>query len=124
MQAVVKTPHIKVNIEGDIPENLLKVLKEDFGNKLKLINNPDEEIINAFETDWYKDIKKKMKPGDYIRIDRQNKNLTQAELGKLIVNTSRQYISDIENGRRVVSLKLAKELAKIFDRSFERYLVV
>ena len=124
MQAVVKTLHIKVNIEGDIPENLLKVLKEDFGNKLKLINNPDEEIINAFETDWYKDIKKKMKPGDYIRIDRQNKNLTQAELGKLIVNTSRQYISDIENGRRAVSLKFAKELAKIFDRPIERYLLL
>ncbi len=122
MQAVVKTPHIKVNIEGEIPENLLKVLKENFGNKLKIIDNPDEEVIDAFETDWYKDIKKKMKPSDYIRIDRQNKNLTQAELGKLIGNTSRQYISDIEKGKRVVSLKLAKELAKVFDRPVERYI--
>ena len=33
MQAHVKTPHIKSEIEGEIPPNVLSVLKEVYGKK-------------------------------------------------------------------------------------------
>ena len=37
--------------------------------------------MNFFETDWYRDIKSKMTPGDNLRIYRENRDLTQAKLG-------------------------------------------
>ena len=39
MQAHVKTPHIKIDIEGDIPSKIIIVLKELYGKKVKLIKN-------------------------------------------------------------------------------------
>ena len=38
MQAVVKTPHIKINVQGDvIPAKLIFLLKEEYGNKVKFV---------------------------------------------------------------------------------------
>jgi hypothetical protein len=49
MQVHVKTPCIKINIEGSISKKLLKVLKEDYGNKLIV---EDDEWVLATETEW------------------------------------------------------------------------
>ena len=37
--------------------------------------------MNIFETDWYRDIKSKIIPGDTLRIYRQNHNMTQVGIG-------------------------------------------
>jgi len=47
MQAVVKTPRIKINIRGDIPKKILSVLREEYGEKIKL----SEDIIYRTHTD-------------------------------------------------------------------------
>ncbi|MBN1761036.1 MAG: helix-turn-helix domain-containing protein, partial [Chitinispirillaceae bacterium] len=65
-------------------------------------DNDDEELVDFFETDFYKDFKKRMKPGDYVRMYRENLSLTQAALGKK-VGMSRAYICDVEHGRRAIS---------------------
>ncbi len=121
MQAVVKTPLIDINIKGTIPKNLLKVLKEDFGNKLKLIDNPEEELVDVFETSWYKDISKKRKPGDAMRTYRENADMTQEELGKKLGGVARQIISNMEKGSRAISLKTAKKLSKLFNVPVDRF---
>jgi DNA-binding XRE family transcriptional regulator len=121
MQAVVKTPHIDINIKGNIPENLLKVLKEDYGKKLKIIENPDDELVDIFETDWYKDISKERKPGDALRTYRENANMTQEELGKKLGGVARQIVSNMERGSRTISLKTAKKLAKLFNVPVDRF---
>ena len=121
MQVVVKTPHININIKGEIPKNLLKVLKEDYGNKLKLIEDPDDEFIDVFETDWYKDIKNKRNPGDAMRIYRENHDMTQEKLGEKLGGVSRQIISNMERGTRSISLKTAKKLAELFDVPVDRF---
>ena len=58
MRAVVKTPDIEINIEGEIPEKVLKALNEEYGNKLQIIEELDKHSslanINA-------------RPGDVIR---------------------------------------------------------
>ncbi len=59
-------PHIKIDIEGDIPDKLI-----------------EEETVDIFETEFYKDTKARTTPGDNLKIYRQNKGLTQKELGKL-----------------------------------------
>ena len=122
MLAVVKTPHIEINIKGEIPEKLISVLEEEYGQDVEISEEDDEELVNIFETDWYKDIKARMLPGDNIRIYRENFGFTQTELGKRLGNISRQYISNMERGTRNISLKMAKKLAKIFDVSPEKFI--
>jgi len=38
-----------------------------------------------------------------------------------ILEKSRQYVFDLEHGRRSVSLNAAKKLSEVFDRSVDRY---
>jgi DNA-binding XRE family transcriptional regulator len=122
MLAVVKTPHIEINIKGDIPEKLISVLEEEYGQDVEISTEDDEELVNIFETDWYRDIKAQMIPGDYIRIYRENYGFTQTELGKRLGNIPRQHISNLERGSRNISLKMAKKLAKIFNVSPEKFI--
>ncbi len=121
MQAVVKMPHIKINIEGDIPENLISVLKEDFGDNVLITEDPDDEYIDVFETKWYKKIKEKTSPGDSIKIYRELHNMTQKELGEKLGEMPRQTISNMECGLRSISLKTAKKLADLFDVPVDRF---
>ena len=78
--------------------------------------------MNIFETNWYRDIKSKIIPGDNLRIYRQNHNMTQAELGQKLGNIPRQHISNMERGLRTISLKNARKLAAIFDVSPEKFI--
>ncbi len=118
MQVHVKTPHIKINIEGDVSRKLLRVLKEDFGNSLVI----EEEYELATETEWYTKTKTAMTPGDHLHAYRVSRGYTQARLGKMLGGLSRQWISDIENGRRPIGKETAKKLAKVFKTSVEKFL--
>lgn len=122
MQAVVKTPRIDINIKGDISKRLLSILKEEYGEEIELYEDDDEELINVFETEWYKNIKAKMTPGDNIKIYRENRGMTQEELGKLLGGIPRQHVSNMERGIRSISLKTAQKLAQIFEVSVEKFL--
>ena len=48
-------------------------------------------------------------------------DLTQSMLAEKL-GTSKQFISDMENGRKPISKKMAKELSKIFDVSVARFI--
>ena len=115
----VKAPHIKIEMEGDVSERLLKVLKNEYG---EIIDITDDDYIDPFETDWYKTTKEEMKPGDRLRIDRDNKGFTQQILGQKLGSFSRHYISDLENGRKNISIQVAKKLSVIFEKPVERYI--
>ena len=122
MQAVVKTPHIEVNIKGVIPQKLISLLKEEYGEEVKVIDNDDDKLVNVFETPWYKNIKEALTPGEILRIYRENRTITQTRLGELLGGIPRQHISNMENGKRPISLKTAKKLAKLFNIPIERLL--
>ena len=121
MQAVVKTPRIEINIKGEIPDRLLSVLQEEFGNDVRISDRADE-VVDIFATDWYRDIKAKIRPGDNLKIYRQNHDMTQAELGQKLGNIPRQHISNMERGIRTISLKNARKLAIIFGVSPEKFI--
>jgi DNA-binding XRE family transcriptional regulator len=124
MQAVVKTPRIEINIKGAaIPPKLIGVLREEYGDNLKLVKNDEESLVNAIETGWYKKTKAKMTPGDYLRIYRENNGLTQGRLGELLGGIPRQHISNMERGHRPISLKIARKLAKILNAPIEKLLI-
>lgn len=122
MQAVVKTPHIEISIRGKIPDRLMSALEEEYGDQVTISEEKDEEYVNVFETDWYRNIKPGMTPGDNLRIYRENHGLTQAELGKLLDDVPRQHISNMERAVRSISLKTARKLAKLFKVSPEKFI--
>jgi len=115
----VKTPRTEIEIKGEVSDQLMKALRNDFGNEINISN--DDMLIDPTRSAWFKETKAQMTPGDRLKIDRENAGWSQAELGKKIGSFSRQYVSDLENGRKNISLKVAKQLAIIFDRSIERY---
>lgn len=121
MLAVVKTPHIEINIRGDIPPKLLSVLQEEYGENVQLSSDSDDETVDVFQTDWYREIKSQMTPGDNLRIYRQNHGLTQAQLGEMLGGVPRQHISNMERGHRAISIATARKLAKIFNVSPEKF---
>jgi DNA-binding XRE family transcriptional regulator len=119
MQVRVKTPHTKINIDGAVSKKLLKVLKEDYGDKVIV---EDDEWVLAAETEWYKKTKARMKPGDHLKAYRMSRGFTQSQLGNALGGISKQNISDMENGRRPIGKEVAKKLAEIFNTSVEKFL--
>ena len=117
MQAVVKTPRIEVNIRGELSPKLIAVLEEEFGTELLLTEESDEETVDIFATDWYREIQSKTTPGDTLKIYRENHGLTQAQLGEMLGGIPRQHVSNMERGIRPVSMKTARKLAKVFKVS-------
>jgi len=122
MQAVAKTPRIDVRITGEISKKLLKTLEDECGDDLVIITDPDEEFVDAKETDWYREAKAELTPGESLRIYRQNAGLTQEVLGKMLGDLPRQHISNMENNSRAISLEMAKKLARLLNTSPARFL--
>jgi DNA-binding XRE family transcriptional regulator len=123
MQAVVKTPRIEISIKGAaIPPRLMDVLKEEYGPELSLVENDGDDLVDAFETQWYKGVKEKMTPGTYLRIYRENKDLTQRQLGEVLGGIPRQHISNMEHGRRSISLKMARNLSLLLGAPIEKFI--
>jgi DNA-binding XRE family transcriptional regulator len=122
MLAVVKTPLINIHIRGRIPTRLVTVLKKEYGNKVKLTEEDDDELVDVFQTDWYKRIKKTLTPGTNLKIYRQNLGLTQEQLGAKLGNLPKQFVSNMENGIRPISKKTALKLSKIFKVSVAKFI--
>jgi DNA-binding XRE family transcriptional regulator len=118
----VKTPHIKIDIAGEIHPRILSVLKEIYGKKVKLVKGSDDELVDIFETDWYKKINSQMTPGKNMKIYRENFKMTQEELGEKLGGTSKQNISHMERGIRPISKNNAKVLAKLFNVPVDRFI--
>ncbi len=118
MLAVVKAHHTDFTIRGKIPEKVLRYLQRAYGKALVV---EDEQLVDISQTDWYRDMSKKVRPGDAIRVYRENRKWTQEQLGKKI-GVSKYRVSDLENHRRAVSKQLAKMLAELFQVPVERFI--
>jgi len=116
MLAVVKTPLINVRIEGEVPPRLLRVLKTEYGSELKLADEEDNETVDFFKTDFYRETKKHITPGTYVKVYRENHEMTQEQLGAK-VGVSKSFICDVEHNRRAISKEMAKKLSKLFKIS-------
>ena len=125
MQAVVKTPHIEISIRGEaIPPKLMDVLKEEYGADLNLVEDDGDTLVDVFETQWYRGVKEKMTPGTYLRIYREKKGLTQLQLGEALGGIPRQHISNMEHGRRSISVKMARKLSPLLGAPLEKFITM
>ena len=121
MQAVVKTPHIDITIRGNIPEKLLSVLKKEYGKKVRIVDDSENTMLRAVDTDWYKKTKASIQPGENMKLYRELHKMTQAQLGEKLGGLPRQHISNMERGMRAISLATAKKLSAFFKVSVERF---
>ncbi|MES0490316.1 MAG: helix-turn-helix transcriptional regulator [Leptospirales bacterium] len=121
MQVLVKTKNAKIEMKGDIPNDILTAVSKAFKKSVKILNDDGEEIVLATQSKWFNEIIEGTSPGKVIHIYRENSGLSQSQLGEK-VKKSIQYISDLENDRRNISLDMARKLAKVFDISIARLL--
>jgi DNA-binding XRE family transcriptional regulator len=124
MLAVVKKPRTNktlFKVKGDIPSEVIEYLEREFGQDVEVVKD-DEELLNIFDTDWYKDISEATTPGDTLRIYRENFRLTQAELGQKLGKFTRQKISDMEHNTRTISKDVARKLSQLFDVPIDRFI--
>jgi DNA-binding XRE family transcriptional regulator len=117
MLAVVKTPRTNLHISGFIPVPILRVLRNEFGEKLSVTSDKtDKDLESVFDSVEYKNFKKRVSPADYIRTYRENAGLTQTELAEKL-GVSRAYLCDIEHNRRAFSKQFAKQVADLLKIS-------
>lgn len=119
MQVKVKTKKANIEMKGNIPQEVISTLQKVYKKDVHILNDDGEELVLATETNWFKDIQEKIEPGTVIQIYRENHKLTQSEVGVKIGKTA-QFVSDIEHGRRNISLNVAKALSKLFEISIDR----
>lgn len=108
-------------MEGEITPELVQYLKEKYGD-VDVIENEDEELVQITRSDWYRNIRAQISPGENMRIYRKLHGLSQEKLGKKLGSFTRQNISNMERGHRSISKAVAKKLTELFDVSVEKFL--
>ena len=119
MLVAVRKPPIDFSITGIIPEKLISGLRKEYGDENVRVDRDD--MVNAMEMDWFKELESEDTPGKNLRFYRKLVGMTQTELAQKL-GTSKQFISDMENDRKPISRKTAKELAALFDVSVARFI--
>ncbi len=120
MLVVVNQPHINnFTIQGTISDKDLRFLKNHFGESLAV--EYDDDLVDFHDTDWFREVEPELTPASNLAFYRKLMKMTQAELGEKL-GVSKQVVSDMEHERRSISKAMAKELARIFTVSVERFI--
>ena len=106
----------RLQLFGCVTRSMLDALKKDY-----IIESEDDSFIDVTKIDWYKESQCRLRHGGLIRMLRDHKKMSQGSLGKELDVTGK-YVSDLELGRRAVSLKMARKLGVVFGRKPERFL--
>ncbi|MDA3809744.1 MAG: helix-turn-helix transcriptional regulator [Spirochaetaceae bacterium] len=117
MSVLVKMPHIEIEIKGEDSQKVIDLLKSSFSN-VKVIN---EKSVDIDTTDWNRNMEKSWTPAKELRANRNKFQLTQKELGEKI-GKGKQYISDLENGRRNINIPVAKLLGEALQKDYHHFL--
>ncbi len=119
-----KTPpiNLRVQVRGKKKaEKLIALLRDEYRAHVEVVEDNDDELVSAFETEWYRQVSAEMTTGDMLRIRRENVGLSQAKLGD-IIGSNRQNISNMENGKRSIGKETAKKLAAALGTDYRAFL--
>lgn len=111
-------------VEGDIDPVLIEWMRVRYGDRLSLCcEDEGGGYVNFQDLAWFKEIEiePKLTPASNLRLYRELKKLTQKALADMIGET-RQHISDMEHGRRPISLKMAKAISEALDAPITRFI--
>ena len=119
----VSLPHTNdsFSIQGFIPQKVLDYVRGEYGKNIIVIDDNGEELINPFETEWYKSVKAKQTAGSNLKTFRTMQNMTQATLAEKL-GTTRSVVSAMEHDARPISRRMAKKLSEIFNASPKHFL--
>jgi hypothetical protein len=120
--ATVRTQGITITIAGTIPSALLEVLREEYGRDLILRLPVIEDMIDIMHAPLYRRAHYDLSPGQCLKVYRQDRNLTQKELGRRLGGIARQNIGGMESGRRPIGRKMIQRLAEFFEVDAGRFL--
>jgi len=118
MLALVNKPHIE--IRGEIPDEFLTLIYDYFGKEAVDIVEDDDETLTPESSRWFEETP--VSPGTAMKIYRKMHGMTQMELGDKLGGIETPEISKMETGKRNISIKTARKLAKLFDVSAERFI--
>ena len=120
MIATIKRPRIEMR--GDIPEKFLEITRKFFGaDDVAVIEETDDELIEAKDSDWYKRQVAKRSPAQNLKNFRKIRGLTQAGLAKK-VGALPHHISEMESGKRGISKDFALRFSKVLEISVEHFI--
>ncbi len=106
----------RLQMFGCVTPSVFSALKKDYTIELE-----DNTYVDVTRTHWYSKAEKDLRHGGLVQLLRSHKKMSQGDLGKLLGITGK-YVSDLEHGRRPVSVKMAQKLAGVFGRKPERFL--
>jgi len=116
MQAVEKTHHIEVEINGIGVDSIKKVLKDAFPEMVfsHYHESKDDEVSEVRESTWYRYMSEKTQPGDILKARRTNQEITVKELSeKTGIAVSNIYL--MESNKRPIGRATAKKLAQALN---------
>jgi hypothetical protein len=104
-----------MTVRGRISKRLIDVLRNECGNDVHVSLDPEDETVDIFQTDWHRNIRKKLTPGMYMKVFRQNRSMTQVELGRALGGLPRQHVSKMEQGSRPIRKKVQSCFQSLLD---------
>lgn len=116
MLVAEKTHHINTYIYGQGSDYVIQILREKLPDIQVLqeqedAGSPDDdEYIDSGDSEIMKEIEKQIKPGDVLKIRRENKEWSQTELSQCS-GIAVPNISLMEAGKRPIGARTAKKLA-------------
>lgn len=108
-------------VEGSVPESVISFLKSEFGSACVNVVESEEETLNPFEEDWFKESLERITPGSNMRFYRKQKGMTQKGLAN-VLGTTKQAVCSMEHDSRPISKNTAKRLAVLFHTSPARFI--
>ena len=114
MLEVTKAPttagRVNLSIHGEVPESVAAVVEAAVQNALEENRTySTEEVLGPIT------------PGQVLQGARYREGLTQVGLAKAL-GVSKQYVSDMEHGRRAISPTMAKRLGAILGIGYKVFL--
>lgn len=114
--------NLRVQVRGKKKaEKLIALLRDEYRAHVEVVEDNDDELVSAFETEWYRQVSAEMTTGDMLRIRRENAGLSQTKLGD-IIGSNRQNISNMENGKRPIGKETARKLAAALNTDYRVFL--
>jgi DNA-binding XRE family transcriptional regulator len=116
-----KTPRIKVRISGTGCRKVIDLVRKAYPEARIVPDVDDDEWVDVFETDWWKEQMALHKPGDSIRVYRNNAGLTLAQLSAK-TGIAESHLSAMEHNKRGIGRITAMKLGKALKCEYRRFL--
>lgn len=115
MLVAVKAPHmqgIEFTMSGKVPPQIVSLTKELYGADNVQVDADDDDLVDPFQTEWYKGLNLDKTPGGYLRFYRKLQGMNQTQFAEKL-GVKKQFLSNLERGIKPISKKMAIRVSKL-----------